>query len=167
MRETDGGAEAFFSTGETTMVVGCRPGPATAYVRYYPRRGFQFTEVVTPRGPVNILIGTRHPEFGEFTSTHEFRGGVDGLRIYYEGAWSGGDPFFVREIGFRLIAGLRTGLEASVEAPTVFEDTGQRAYQDRFTLDGSGTAIAAAMRTAGCGGFLSATEQAIRTGTSQ
>ncbi len=167
VRTGDGVAEAYFSTGETTLVVGCRPGPTTAYVRYYPRRGFRFAEVVTPRGPVNILFGTRHPEFGEFTSTHNFDGSVDDLRVYYEGAWSAADAFFVREEGFRLIAGLRTGEEASVQAPTVFEDTGARAYVDTFPLGGSGRAIGEAMRAGGCGGFLAATEQAIRAGTQQ
>ena len=167
LRSVEDSSEAFFSTGETTLVVGCRSEPATAYVRYYPRRGFRFTEVATPRGRVNILIGTRHPEFGAFTSTHTFRGGVDGLRVYYEGAWSAGDPFFVREEGFRLIAGLRTGVDMSVEAPTVFQETGERAYEDRFTLQGSAPAIAEAMRTGGCGGFLAATEQAIRAGAVQ
>lgn len=166
-RDGEDGSEAYFSTGRTTLVVGCRPGPATVYLRYYPERDFRFPDVRTPRGPANVLIGTVHPQFGAYASAYDFTAGFAGARVFYEGTWSAGDEFFVREQAFRLIAGLTTGTEAFVQSPTVVADTDQRQYEDRIGLGGSTEAIADAMQAGGCAAFLAATEQAIRSGNWQ
>ena len=166
-RAPDDGAEAYFSTGRTTMVVGCRRAPATVFVRYYPRGRYQFPEVQTPRGSVNILIGTEHPQFGEYFSAHDFASGTADARVYYEGSWAASDPFFIREEAFRLIASFRTGTQVMVQSPTVVAGTPDRQYEDVFTLEGSSAAIDGAMQAGGCAGFLAATEEAIRTGRYQ
>jgi hypothetical protein len=163
VRSTDDRSEAYFSTGSTVFAVGCRAEPRAAYLRYWPRPGYRFPEVATPRGPVNVLIRTVHSEFGPYVSPHAFDAAFDGARVVYERAWSPGDPFFRREEAFRLIAALKTGNRAAVLSPTAGTG-GQPDYEDALPLAGSSAAIDEAMRQGGCAGFLAATGEAIREG---